>query len=176
MGHFTCNIQYPYNKNLNFEISAKQLWYLHFPSSTTMSYFYLWLKEQIFLQKINIYPNNFNIKDTIQIVSFNICTKEEDYFYYQQRYQSAENEYVPLLKDYIGQDISPFKNLISQNPLHPLLLKPITFLSTGEFKIACILKSLNSHAKILFLEEPFLGLDIENQLLINQFFHFLINT
>ncbi|MCX7986779.1 MAG: ATP-binding cassette domain-containing protein [Bacteroidales bacterium] len=112
----------------------------------------------------------------IQFVSFQIIQQEEKKFYYQQRYHATENDDVLSVKDFIGNDYENTIEFLNNSLLKERLNEPITKLSTGEFKIACILKSFRKDAKIILFEDVFSGLDPKNKELVIEFLKNLKNT
>jgi len=122
----------------------------------------------------DIYLDHYQYGNYLQIIRFKINANESAYYYYQQRYYATENDEVPTLNDFIGNEDIERKNfLLKSTLLGKLIDHPINTLSTGEFKIASVIKSILKHTSFIFFEEPFEGLDNENSLLLYNFLNIL---
>jgi len=163
MTAFACslNVSCP-EQTINLEIKNSQLWCLEFDSSTTMAFFMHEIRNHTPFSPTKSLP----VK--IQIVPYEITHHEEKIFFYQQRYHATENNEVITVNDFIGQNYLQ-QRLIGQSILRERRNDPITHLSTGEFKIACLLKAFQPESKIIFLEELFAGLDSTNRSMVIQF-------
>lgn len=80
-------------------------------------------------------------------------------FYYQQRFNSMDAEDALTVAEYLGQDISG-NELLKPFRIDLLLDKPLIQLSNGENKKVQISKSLLAEPKVLILDQPFVGLDV----------------
>ncbi len=107
---------------------------------------------------------------------FRFPKEESPLYYYQQRYHATENDSVQTLRDYLGLIGDPYYRRIAlQLGLDKLLDEKINMLSTGEFRKAAILKSVMTGPQILFLEEPYAGLDPAGIRLLNNLFLHLMH-
>jgi molybdate transport system ATP-binding protein len=185
MKSFVCKIDAPFrtenNEELKIEIKNSQLWYMQFDSSATMALFFDWLSKKIefyYTAEGRIIFNNSPIIDNpkpIQLIRYKIKS-EENLFYYQQRYHATENDEVIQLRDYLGNINSSLKAIIQNSLLKDILDEPVNELSSGEFKVACSIKALNANTPVIFLEDPFAGLDRENRALLIELLESLKDT
>ncbi|HOK50919.1 MAG TPA: ATP-binding cassette domain-containing protein [Bacteroidales bacterium] len=172
MSSFACSLSYTIDEQtIHMEVRNGQLWCMEFDSSATMVLFLQQVKKQSIGWQSTL-PQSINI----QIVPYEITHAEEKTFYYQQRYHATENDDVISVREFIGQPNQVIPSLLQQSILHNRLDEPITCLSTGEFKIACLLKAFRPASKIIFFEELFAGLDAANRTLVIQFLHILKQT
>lgn len=170
MSSFACSLTVSCpEQTINLEVKNSQLWCLEFDSSTTMAFFIHEIRNH------TPYSPTKSLPVKIQIVPYEITHDEEKIFFYQQRYHATENNEVITVNDFIGQNYLQ-QRLIGQSILRERRNDPITYLSTGEFKIACLLKAFQSESKIIFLEELFAGLDSNNRSKVIQFLRSLCQT
>ncbi|MGC8823624.1 MAG: ATP-binding cassette domain-containing protein [Bacteroidales bacterium] len=175
MNTFACSLGIDVvGQTINMDIENSQLWCMEFDSSTTMAIFLKKIKDFIHPSTTttgNIHWKSFSQQGSIQIVPYGITRQEEKIFYYQQRYHATENDEVLRVKDFIGKDNSVVQQILKQTMLYSRIEEPITQLSTGEFKIACLLKAFRPETKIIFIEELFSGLDEANRSGVIKFLH-----
>jgi molybdate transport system ATP-binding protein len=94
--------------------------------------------------------------------------------FYQQRYYSLGDDFVPLVKDFLGEEaigqIAKMKFPTSLS-IEPLLQLKLTMLSNGQQKRVMILKNLAQQIpKVLLLDYPFEALDQQSR---KDLIHFL---
>lgn len=91
-------------------------------------------------------------------------------FYYQQRFNASDAEDAVTVEDYINEQCAQYGKTVQDEEVKQLLKKlhiPELFdrrliqLSNGENKRLQIAKSLLSGPKVLLLDNPYLGLDVE---------------
>lgn len=125
--------------------------------------------------------------DNIKYVTFRDSYGDSDSsYYYQQRWNQQEiNESTPkagelleeVFRRYRGElsdagessAYYEFRNyLYSLFDLRPLLDKYIILLSSGELRKFELTKTLLAHPRVLILDNPFIGLDSQTRLLLNE--------
>jgi|SRR6218665_980559 len=88
-------------------------------------------------------------------------------FYYQQRFNSMDSEDALTVTEYLGQDIST-NELLKPFRIELLLEKPLIQLSNGENKKVQISKALLAEPKVLILDQPFVGLDVNARAFLHE--------
>jgi len=91
-------------------------------------------------------------------------------FYYQQRYNSFDNNDALTVEEelqLVSTDETKIDSLLSELQLDHRKQSPLLHLSSGEHKRFQLIKALLSHADILILDEPFVGLDITSRKKLN---------
>lgn len=82
-------------------------------------------------------------------------------YYYQQRWNSADNEDAPLVREVLGEAVDPVlqQELYSLFGIEAMLDKRIILLSSGELRKFQLTKTLLSAPRVLIMDNPFIGLD-----------------
>lgn len=88
-------------------------------------------------------------------------------FYYQQRFNSMDADDALTVAEYLGQDVSG-NELLRPFGLGSLLEKPLIQLSNGENKKVQLSKSLLAEPKVLVLDQPFVGLDVNARAFLHE--------
>nr|WP_319397466.1 ATP-binding cassette domain-containing protein [uncultured Carboxylicivirga sp.] len=84
--------------------------------------------------------------------------------YYQQRYHATENDDLLSLRDFLGDINDPFlKTKMTDFGIDKLLDEKMNMLSTGEFKKVLSIKAADERPKVLWVEEPGIGVDTESR-------------
>ena len=97
------------------------------------------------------------------ILRFRLSEDEGSEFYYQQRFNSTENDKVQTVQEFIGPVKDPELTVLAGRlGTDKLMEEKINMLSTGEFRKAYTFKAALSHPAVMFLEEPFAGIDPES--------------
>lgn len=123
--------------------------------------------------KIN---ERLTVQKHFKTIRFRLSGHESDDFYYQQRYNSSGNDDVQDLAAFLGEIGDPFFiDLLKGLNLEILLDEKVNMLSTGEFRKAMIFKKAMEKPDILFIDEPYAGLDELSCKLINMLFDHLVN-
>jgi molybdate transport system ATP-binding protein len=96
--------------------------------------------------------------------------------FYQQRYYTIEDSPMPVVKDFFGERLLNLARL--QLPesfnIHHMLDLQLPRLSNGQFKKIIILKQLlDSLPKVLLLDYPFEGLDLQSRIELSEFLNHL---
>ncbi len=153
-------------------IQQGQGWLIQCNDSQSIDNFLNWIEgrkyypgDSVELESANLLLREvYAVHPWIGILRFRLSENEGADFYYQQRYHSTENDNVLSLKEYIrGTGKVNFKDLAIQLGLDRLMDEKINMLSTGEFRKACLLKASISRPRVLFIEEPFTGIDRESR-------------
>ncbi len=113
----------------------------------------------------------FRLAEYVAVVRFNISLINYANFYYQQRYYSSENEGVQTVRDFLNTDDINMLNLLKINDLLDLELNK---LSNGQTRKMYLAKALLRQPKLLILDNPFLGLDVEARLILQNIINRLI--
>ena len=79
-------------------------------------------------------------------------------FYYQQRFNSMDSGDAPTVREYLGEEYSPFLETLR---IPPLMDKELIKLSNGETRRVMIAKALLQKPVLLMLDNPFTGLDVQ---------------
>ena len=90
-------------------------------------------------------------------------------YYYQQRWNAADREEVPLVRDLlagVGGDSGLRDGLYALFGMEPLLDRQVILLSSGELRRYQIVRMLLSAPRVLILENPFIGLDAQTRALL----------
>ena len=114
----------------------------------------------------------FRLADYVAVVRFNISLINYANFYYQQRYYSSENEGVETVRDFLNTSDNQILNLLKINDLLDLELNK---LSNGQTRKMYLAKALLRKPELLILDNPFLGLDVEARLILQDIINRLIN-
>ncbi|KAI9429518.1 ABC transporter [Russula earlei] len=96
-------------------------------------------------------------------------------FYYQQRFNSTDNEDALTVEQILLQehdDAKATEALLQQLGLHHRKQAPLIQLSSGEHKRLQLIKALLQKPRLLILDNPFTGLDIASRKQLQQ----IINT
>ncbi len=80
-----------------------------------------------------------------------------------EKYQIPINQYLKLHQQAFGLDVEKISSYLTQANIN--LTTDVKFLSTGQNKLFFLLLAFYSDAKVLLLDEPINGLDIQNQVL-----------
>jgi molybdate transport system ATP-binding protein len=110
----------------------------------------------------------FAVRKYIEILRFRINENESASFYYQQRYHATENQDIIKLKDFLGDSLSLLNGTLKEFELSNLMHETINMLSSGEFRKACIVKAFAGKPKVMFIEDPYSGIDQEGKLKIDK--------
>jgi len=89
-------------------------------------------------------------------------------FYYQQRFNSMDAEDAITVAAYLGGRHVAEMELLRPFDLSRLLDEPLIQLSNGENKKVQIAKALLASPKVLVLDQPFVGLDVEARAFLHQ--------
>lgn len=90
--------------------------------------------------------------------------------YYQQRYEAAMNDEVPIVADIMGARITipQFQKLTEKFNLQGAGTKKINFLSSGELRKILIINALLDSPELLILDNPYIGLDADSRIALNE--------
>lgn len=89
-------------------------------------------------------------------------------FYYQQRFNSMDSEDAVTVAEYLGGKDMAEKGLLRPFELGQLLDEPLIQLSNGENKKVQIARALLASPKVLVLDQPFVGLDVNARAFLHQ--------
>ena len=90
-------------------------------------------------------------------------------YYYQMRWNTTDHEEVPVVRELLGDyEESPLqRQLFDLFHIEPVLDKPIITLSSGEMRKFQLTKILLTHPRIVIMDNPFIGLDAETRVQLN---------
>ena len=90
-------------------------------------------------------------------------------YYYQMRWNTTDYEEVPVVRELLGNyEESPLQHqLFDLFHIEPVLDKPIITLSSGEMRKFQLTKILLTHPRIVIMDNPFIGLDAETRVQLN---------
>lgn len=90
-------------------------------------------------------------------------------YYYQMRWNTTDHEEVPVVRELLGNyEESPLQHqLFDLFHIAPVLDKPIITLSSGEMRKFQLTKILLTHPRIVIMDNPFIGLDAETRVQLN---------
>jgi molybdate transport system ATP-binding protein len=166
-------------------IEKGQGWQAHVANSDLVNSFFEWIEGRKhdpeasieYADEYEASSDLYTISQYIKTVRLRLSDKESSNYYYQQRYHATENDSVETLRDYLGEIKDPsFGKLFRLFGLEKLLGEKINMLSSGEFRKALILKSAVTMPRVLFVEEPYAGIDSDSCLLLDQLFAFLVQN
>lgn len=86
-------------------------------------------------------------------------------YYYQQRWNSTENEDSPLVREALGEakDEHLRDELYALFNIEPMLDKHLIMLSSGELRKFQLTKTLLTNPRVLIMDNPFIGLDAKTR-------------
>jgi molybdate transport system ATP-binding protein len=166
-------------------IRQGECWMIKTSDSNLVNSIFSWLEGKRFDQEASIeYSAGHEIINDLYVIGkffrtlrFGSGGMGNALFYYQQRYHATENDDVQTLDDYLGEISDPFlTDLEGLLGLNTLRQEKINMLSTGEFRKAYLLKSLLNEPSLIFLDNPYTGLDQDGCRLFSRIFEYLVNT
>ena len=131
------------------------------------------LREGCIAYETTLYP----IYNNVKFIAFKDSYGPADSSYYlQQRWNSQDSEDSPLVRDVLG-DLSRYKTGLSGGKnqddlisrifllfgIDKMLDKQIVMLSSGEMRKFQLTKTLLTRPRILIIDNPFIGLDIDTR-------------
>ena len=102
--------------------------------------------------------------DNIKYITFRDSYGSNDnHYYYQMRFNQTEFDSMPVVGDILrhGFDSDFGRKLFSMFHLDALMDKKLVLLSSGEMRKFQLTKVLLTHPRVLILDNPFIGLDVE---------------
>ena len=96
---------------------------------------------------------------------------EDGEYYYQQRWNSCDNENAPRVGELLGRlegDAALRDELYDLLAIRPMLDKPVIMLSSGELRKFQIVRMLLTRARVLVVDNPFIGLDVAARRLLKE--------
>lgn len=121
--------------------------------------------------------DDLRISDVVKTVSFRDIYSLADIqnSYYQQRWNVGDSHDIATAKNlFKDADTEYLHFLMSFFNIEDLIDKEINLLSSGELRKFLIIRSLLKKPKILILDNPFIGLDINSRKVLNEMFKQLI--
>ena len=117
--------------------------------------------------------------DNIKYMAFRDSYGDADAnYYYQQRFNSQDSEISPLVRDLLPQtDDEEYQHVLFRLfGMESFLDKNVVMLSSGELRKFQLTKTLLSHPKVLILDNPFIGLDVETRNVLHDLLKQLIDV
>ena len=103
----------------------------------------------------------------IRLISFKDSYGPADSSYYmQQRWNSQDREESPFVRDVLAGMICGEDSLLSLFGVDKMLDKQLVLLSSGEMRKFQLTKALLGRPRILIIDNPFIGLDVEARALL----------
>ena len=164
-------------------IKENQAWFICTAGNNFPDSFFDWIEARKYIPGASIEYNEGDVSGSdlyiitkyLKVLRFRFSGNENDGFYYQQRFNATENDNVQTLRDFIGDiEDTCFRKLASRFGLDLLLDEKINMLSTGEFRRAVILKAGMSSPRVIFVDEPYAGLDASGCQVFNEMVSHLI--
>ena len=89
-----------------------------------------------------------------------------DVLRYDQRLESSENEYVPVVGEIFGKAMESemWHDMCGRLGLRDVAAKRINYLSSGELRKLLVVNALRSRPDLLVLDNPYIGLDSASRL------------
>ena len=118
------------------------------------------------------------VSDNIKYITFRDSHGDSDTnLYYQQRWNSQDLEITPFVKDLLPvvQDSHLTERLYNLFGVEEMLNKHIVLLSSGEMRKFQIVKTLLTNPRVLIMDNPFIGLDVDTRVLLKDLFSQLIS-
>ncbi|HNZ61908.1 MAG TPA: ATP-binding cassette domain-containing protein [Paludibacteraceae bacterium] len=131
-----------------------------------------------FSREVDCGNDSLSPKKSIKIISFNSIFSVADFkgSYYQQRFNSAENELSPLVSDLFPENVRlQLKSVFETLNIEKIWDRRLLQLSSGELRKLLIAKALKDKPRLLVLDHPFSGLDETSRHQLDEFFYTLAN-
>lgn len=113
------------------------------------------------------------ISETIKSVAFRdiYSLVDTQNSYYQQRWNKGDEQEVPIVLDLVAHaDQTWLSTLVRWFGIEELMQKEVNLLSSGELRKFLIVKALISKPHVLILDNPFIGLDAQSRIVLNELF------
>lgn len=166
-------------------IEKGQGWQAHIANNDFVNTFFEWMEGRKHYPEATIeYADEsetssdlYTIRKYVKTVRFRLSDNESANYYYQQRYHATENDNIETLREYLGNINEPyFAHLVLQFDLDKLFDEKINMLSSGEYRKALFLKTAMTSPRVMFLEEPYAGIDSISCRMLNKLFEYLIQN
>ena len=119
---------------------------------------------------LDSYGNSLSISKVVKSVAFRdiYSIVDTQNSYYQQRWNKGVELDVPLVKELVANaDQVWLQTLVDWFGITDLMEKKVDMLSSGELRKFLIVRSLLSNPKVLILDNPFIGLDVQSRVMLN---------
>ncbi|MFV0417170.1 MAG: ATP-binding cassette domain-containing protein [Dysgonomonas sp.] len=164
-----------FKQPVNWKISKNEHWAIIGPNGSGKTLFTDILLGKYALKEGEIICKDENgkslqISSVIKSVAFRdiysiIDTQNS---YYQQRWNKGDEQDVPLVKELVDKaDKEWLETLVEWFGISELMGKEVNMLSSGELRKFLIVRSLLSKPRILILDNPFIGLDTNSRIILN---------
>ena len=164
-----------FKKPVNWKINKDEHWAIIGPNGSGKTLFTDTLLGKYALKEGEITckdaeGNNLQISSVIKSVAFRdiysiIDTQNS---YYQQRWNKGDEQDVPLVKELVAKaDKEWLDTLVEWFAISELMEKEVNMLSSGELRKFLIVRSLLSKPRVLILDNPFIGLDANSRIILN---------
>jgi len=147
------------------------------PSGSGKTLLGLALAKKIFYKGEIQFTNDTNCKIVFveQLHHFKNLQHTND-LYYQQRFNSYDTEETETVAQSLGENLKPAGVFLKEMGIEYLRDERLIQLSNGENKKLQILKARLEEPKVLILDQPFIGLDKETRIWLQQQFDALIEN
>lgn len=123
------------------------------------------LKEGTLTYDFSPSPSNLVYENVKDIAFRDTYGAADAGYYYQQRWNSSDNEDSPLVREALGETGNEHlrNELFSLFNIEPMLDKHLILLSSGELRKFQLTKTLLTDPRVLIMDNPFIGLDAKTR-------------
>lgn len=166
--------EYAFQEPLNWTVRPQQNWAIIGPNGGGKSMFIDLVIGKYALRSGAIQTvDNLPKSQIIKTVAFKDIYSLADLqnSYYQQRWNAGDEHEVPSVSELLlpkDGDVAWLNMLVQLFGIQDLLSKEINLLSSGELRKTLVIRALLSKPRILILDNPFIGLDADSRIVLNE--------